>query len=360
MKFSTHPLKVIFLIFLFFSEVLTVVGQQTQNMIYSPRSYICNYIDKDIKVTIDGELSERAWSRAVWTESFTDIEGDIRAKPYLDTRVKMLWDEEYLYIAAELMESHLWATYDKQDMIIFEENNFEVFIDPDGDTHNYMELELNALGTIWDLLLAKPYRDFGNPINSYDLRSIKKGIKLYGTLNNTADRDDKWAIEIAIPWSAISEINTHKGPPREGEFWKINFSRVEWDRDIKDGKYIKQKDASTKKEKAENNWVWSPQGSIAMHKPEMWGLVIFSKNADEKLLKPALEIDQIKWKLRKIYFQQQAFFSKYGIYTSEIPTDFSKADVEIKVLGDTYTVKYCKNRTCWYLREDSRIWEKKK
>ena len=26
-------------------------------------------------------------------------------------------------------------------------------------------------------------------------------------------------------------------------------------------------------DQSENNWVWSPQWEVAMHKPEMWGYV---------------------------------------------------------------------------------------
>ena len=44
----------------------------------------------------------------------------------------------------------------KRDAVIYRDNDFEVFIDPDGDTHLYYEFEINAHGTEWDLLLASP------------------------------------------------------------------------------------------------------------------------------------------------------------------------------------------------------------
>ncbi len=232
---------------------LGVICQQNQVALNVPKSYICGYRDKEKNLSIDGDINENGWEKAKWTDLFTDIQGEIRPKPYLDTKVKMLWDDDYFYIAAEIMESHIWATFDKQDMIIFHENNFEVFIDPDGDTHNYMEMEINALGTVWDLLLTKPYREFGHSINAYELKGLKKAVKIFGTLNIPSDRDNKWTVELAIPWSTLGELNLHKGPPLDGEFWKINFSRVEWDRDIKDGKYFKQKDRISGKDKPENN-----------------------------------------------------------------------------------------------------------
>jgi len=50
-----------------------------------------------------------------------------------------------------------------------------VFIDPDGDTHAYYELEVNAFGTPWDLLLIKPYRDGGPAVISWDISGLKVG-----------------------------------------------------------------------------------------------------------------------------------------------------------------------------------------
>lgn len=32
-----------------------------------------------------------------------------------------------------------------------QDNDFEVFLDPDGDNHNYYEIEINAHNTVWDL-----------------------------------------------------------------------------------------------------------------------------------------------------------------------------------------------------------------
>ena len=85
----------------------------------------------------------------------------------------MLWDDAYFYIGAELEEPHVWATLTEHDSVIFHDNDFEVFIDPDGDNHEYYEFEINALGTYWDLLLPKPYRDGGKADNSWEIPGLK-------------------------------------------------------------------------------------------------------------------------------------------------------------------------------------------
>ena len=44
--------------------------------------------------------NDPAWQDAPWTDYFVDIEGDKKPKPRFKTRVKMLWDQEYFYVAA--------------------------------------------------------------------------------------------------------------------------------------------------------------------------------------------------------------------------------------------------------------------
>ena len=87
----------------------------------------------------------------------------------------MLWDDKYLYIGAAMVEPHVWATLTERDAVIYHDNDFEVFIDPDGDTHLYYEIEINALGTVWDLLLVRPYRDGGPAIDAWDVRWTADG-----------------------------------------------------------------------------------------------------------------------------------------------------------------------------------------
>ncbi len=50
----------------------------------------------------------------------------------------------------------------------------------------------------------------------------------------------------------------------------MNFSRVEWEFDYHKGGYLRREGPPC------DNWVWSPQGVVNMHVPEMWGYVDFS------------------------------------------------------------------------------------
>ncbi len=166
-----------------------------------PKSYACNR--SQAAPVIDGKLDDDAWNTAAWTTEFVDIEGDKRPKPRLTTRAKMLWDDQYLYIAAELEEPHVWATLTKHDAVIFQDNDFELFVDPDGDNHQYYEFEINALNTGWDLYLPKPYKDGGTADNHWEIAGLKTAVHVQGSLNDASDVDQGWTLELAIPWTAF-------------------------------------------------------------------------------------------------------------------------------------------------------------
>ena len=124
---------------------ISVFGQKKYDCYKSPE-----------KLIIDGDVYTEYWKSVPWSDFFIDIEGDTMPSPYYQSRMKMLWDDQYLYVAAEMEEEHIWGYLDNRDDIIYRDNDFEVFIDPSGTTHNYGEIEINALNTVWDLKLNKP------------------------------------------------------------------------------------------------------------------------------------------------------------------------------------------------------------
>jgi hypothetical protein len=225
----------------------------------APLAYDCHRAAAPIQ--IDGKLDDPAWQRAPWTSDFVDIEGSAKPPPRFRTRAKMLWDDNYLYIAAELQEPNVSATLREHDSVIFHDNDFEVFIKPLPMTPSYYEFEMNALNTGWDLFLNKPYSDDGKADNSWDIVGLKTAVAVQGTLNRPEDTDRGWTIEIAYPLNAFA---TRQKVPQtqDGTVWRINFSRVEW----KPG------------QPKEDNWVWSTQGVVNMHVPDRWGYLRFHRS----------------------------------------------------------------------------------
>ena len=68
----------------------------------------------------------------------------------------------------------------------------------------------------------------------------------------------------------------------------------------------------------EDNWVWSPQGVVNMHYPEMWGYVQFSKESVGTGSVSFIEHsdEQAKWYLRQVYYAERAYFDSNHTYTS--------------------------------------------
>jgi hypothetical protein len=341
---------------------LEALGQTPQ---YSPetrRSYVAFQCHE--KIEIDGKLDDEAWKKANWSEPFADIQGGTFPTPEFDTRMKMMWDQEYLYIGVKMEEPHLWATYEEPESVIFHENDIEVFLDIDGDTHHYYEWEINALGTLWDLMLTKPYKNGGKPINGWNINGFKYEVYLSGSLNDPSDTDEYWSVEMAIPWKALSQSGPSYRAPKDGEQWRINFSRVQWQLEVENGTYKKVINPKTGKPYPEDNWVWSPMGVINMHLPERWGIVEFSELlvGEENFEATPHPDESVKDGLRALYEAQKEFWKENGKYAEnmgELGIAPSIKDVFFEVSKTRFKISapsVSENEKRWYIIEDSRVW----
>ena len=318
--------------FLFFSLSLIncnnsdTLELDINDKIILPKHYIVNKINDQIN--IDGKDDELAWSNAIYTDDFIDIEGD--KIPRQKTNVKMLWDDKFLYVFAKLYENHIWGDITKRDEVIYYNNDFEVFINPNDDVFSYGEIEINALGTEWDLFLNKPYRLKGKADSSWDINGLKSAVDINGTLNDPNDLDDYWTVEIAIPLKEIEKLNTSGKDEKviSGDIWRINFSRVNWDFEINNGVYSRKKENG--KYLPEYNWVWSPQGIINMHVPENWGYLVFSENDEVFNMTNKLITQHILYTVfREITFGNLKYLKNLEANTSIEFKDFEYRNIKI-------------------------------
>lgn len=272
----------------------------------APRTYSAPFVQKP--PALGGTLEQGEWARAPWSEDFTDIEGPAKPAPTYRTRAKMLWDTQFLYVGAELCEPDIWSSLSGHDQVIFHDNDFEVFIDPNGDGHEYYEIEINAQGTVFDLFLHRSYRNGGPAIHEWNVMGqFAKSTSFNGTPDDPRDIDHSWTVMMAIPWQAFvppvdgridaldpnqrafGEGQRKSAAPKPGDQWRINFSRVQWRHNHESLDASGARLATpTSKERganpvpyakrpglAEDNWVWSPQWAVDMHLPQFWGKVTF-------------------------------------------------------------------------------------
>jgi len=328
------------------------VSQKYERYLTDPRSYVCYRTEGALN--IDGKLDEPSWQKAPSTEAFEDISGKGFAAPKYETTAKMLWDDDYLYVGAILEEPNVVAKLYQRDTIIYYDNDFEVFIDPDNDGHNYFEIEVNANNVLFDLILDKPYRTGGDFLLQWDCPGIKSAIHVEGTLNNPNDTDKYWSVEMAIPRQALTL--SFNNLLKAGNIWRINFSRVEW------------------LKKPEENWVWSATGRIDMHMPERWGYLLFSGNKVGTLTTEMdyphdLGIYKLMWSM---FYAQQDYMNQHKKYASleELgltdaemkPITTQKGKVTLETTRRSYEIRVLvpKEEMVYVLNNEGHFWKEKK
>lgn len=322
-------------LFVLLFAIINIVTLNAQNLFSKhervltlPAGYVCYRTDGKIK--IDGKLKETAWQKAEPTSSFVDISGEGFAKPVYDTYAKMLWDDDYLYVGAVLEEDNVIAKLTQRDTIIYYDNDFEVFIDPDGDGHHYFEIENNAREVVFDLMLDRPYRSGGNFMIQWDCPGLQLAVHVDGSLNKSKGKDKQWSVEMAIPRQALTM--NFNNLLKAGNYWRINFSRVQW---LKPGQ-------------REENWVWQATGKIDMHMPDRWGFLYFSdkvvgNGSDEFSYPYDMNVYKLIWAM---FYEQQEYFSKEKNYIRSVDNFFltenetkglpANAKIDIEATSRTY------------------------
>jgi len=233
---------------------------------FRPKTYVCYRASGPI--TIDGHLNEGSWMRAPASDLFVDIEGDRMPLPWFGTRVKLIWDDDYLYCAAILEDTNVWGTLSERDAPIYRDNDFEIFLDIDNDGRWYYEFEMNPLNIVYDLVIPRK----GARLRiDWDIEGIKTAVQVDGTLNCPDDIDKGWVCEIAWPMKSLAEYAGKMPiPPHDGDEWRIDFPRVEYIFDYESKKL--QKKPGTRS----HNWVWSPPLVVNNHWIEALGFMRFS------------------------------------------------------------------------------------
>jgi hypothetical protein len=185
------------------------------------RSAECRWASGPIK--IDGTLDEPAWQKAQVLKDFAAYWEHRPAKTA--TRARLLWDENYIYFAAEMEDSDLYADVTQRNGMTWLNDVFELFFKPSDKKLAYYEFQVNAANTQLELFL--PSRGSGGyqrfaPLTRFGMESA---VKLEGTLNNPADKDKAWTVEGRIPLSAFL---TSGAKPQPSTKWRFALCRYDY------------------------------------------------------------------------------------------------------------------------------------
>jgi hypothetical protein len=210
------------------------------------------------KITVDGRLDEQVWDLAKATKEFVVLGSSQKAKSM--ATAKMLWDDTFLYIGFYCQDAKIWATFTDRDDPLYQEDVVEVYIDPDGDGNNYLEIEVNPLNTIFDLWLTKPWADGGKGNTAWTMAGLETAIVISGTVAQNSDEDSAWFCEMAMPFSEMQfAAPSRHFPPVENDRWRFNLYRF---------------DRSSTSGSVGEATGWS-QTNGGQHEPDKFGVITF-------------------------------------------------------------------------------------
>lgn len=191
--------------------------------------YVCSFTSESI--TIDGLLNELAWQKAKTLRFFVPVSGK---NPESPTEAQVLWDNQFLYVGFKAYDKDIGSRLTQRDSPTYKEDVLEVFIQPNIHSEPYYNFEINALGTIYD---AYNMRDV--PFSQrakWNCEELKVKIKIMGTLNNPADEDSYWQMEVAIPFKNLPVLGGKS--PRPGDRWLFHLARYDYSAYLPEGKEL--------------------------------------------------------------------------------------------------------------------------
>ena len=177
-------------------------------------------------VNIDGRLDEDVWSDVKPIELSPFGSG-----PELETKIRVFRSDAHLYVGARMSDEHVWSEKKERDSNTWEEEVIEMFIDTDGDGQNYLELQINPLGTIFDANFKKRLgtgkgsrREQIDRAKKFTLEGLESEVHVEGTVNNKEKKDKFWSVELKIPTTSIPGVEKDPKPTKP---WAVNFYRFD-------------------------------------------------------------------------------------------------------------------------------------
>lgn len=197
------------------------------------REYPCYKIRPE-EITLDGALNESFWKCAPKI-SMNDM---ATGKPTdFTNEVSIVHDDKNLYLGYRMENPVIWAKAKTRDEPFFQyggkksEMFVKLFLDPDGDGIDILELHINPLGTIFDSIQKIPNINFNGLtfhrrkklcLEEINIKGIEAAVQIDGTLNQNSDFDAGWSAEVKIPFESLKAFTTGALPPDNPKTWRFS------------------------------------------------------------------------------------------------------------------------------------------
>lgn len=190
-----------------------------------PNQYTYTAYFTESGINIDGILNEDAWQNSESVQLKINNTGETVEDSSIMTWFRVCYDEHNLYIAYECNDVDIWSEFSNRDDHLWEKDAIEIFIDSDGNLNSYYEIQVSPKNVLFDAHLEIPTKTREDEITAFDVKGIRSAVNIDGTLNMHDDEDNKWTVELAIPFADLSE---EKASIESGE-WRVNFYRMNHD-----------------------------------------------------------------------------------------------------------------------------------
>jgi len=150
---------------------------------------------------LDGALTDAVWQTAARLVDFSSVVSGAALTATTEGYVGK--DAEHLYIGMRCQEPNMGqlaqSTTNRDEGAIFADDSVEIFLCPNPDSGDYVQLVANAAGAQYDSRLEEPNWD-----GVWECKTTKG--------------DNEWTLEIAIPWASFPF-------ERMGDAWRMNIGR---------------------------------------------------------------------------------------------------------------------------------------
>lgn len=113
----------------------------------------------DTPVTIDGQANESVWQRQTWHQMTHVMVGEKPTKEDFQGRYKVAWDNNKLYILAEIVDDVLIDTHPDPTERYWDDDCLEIFIDENASGGNHL---INHNAFAYHIALDGNVLDMGN------------------------------------------------------------------------------------------------------------------------------------------------------------------------------------------------------
>lgn len=145
------------------------------------------------QISVDGEALEQSWNDAEWRNLDKHMLGEYPEEEDFSGRYKLLWDEQHLYLLAEITDDVLFDGHADPLLRYWDDDCLEIFIDEDGSGGNH-QFDYNAFA--YHVALDNQAVDIGG--------QLEDGSPEFVVLNDHVD--SQWQRQATEPHTVLWEV----------------------------------------------------------------------------------------------------------------------------------------------------------